>query len=117
MHIFVDFTPELLTSYPVTPKMTRASFNEPDAIAPVEPTLQCGNAPPINAAPFLWLLLLFVAALLIGGVAFFFGVLKGKEIEARLQKRSQKLTRLHPRRRLMLLDLKTMAAATQWTFV
>src|SRR5215831_15756411 len=49
--------------------------------------------PLINPAPFLWFFLIFVGALLIGTVAFFFGVLKGKEIEARLQKRSQKLTR------------------------
>jgi len=32
MHIFVDFPPELLTSYPVTPKMNRASFNDRSAI-------------------------------------------------------------------------------------
>lgn len=48
--------------------------------------------PLINPAPFLWFLLLFVATL-IGAVTFFLGILKGKEIEARLQKRSQKLTR------------------------
>jgi hypothetical protein len=36
MHIFVDFPPELLTSYPVTSKMNRASFNESEAIAPLE---------------------------------------------------------------------------------
>ena len=29
-----EFAAELLTSYPVTPKMNRASFNEPAAIAP-----------------------------------------------------------------------------------
>jgi len=49
--------------------------------------------PLINPAPFLWLLLVFVAALFIGGMAFFLGIIKGKEIEARLQKRSQKLPR------------------------
>ena len=49
--------------------------------------------PLINPAPFLWLLLLFVAALIVGAVAFFLGILKGKEIEARLQRRSQKLSR------------------------
>jgi predicted Holliday junction resolvase-like endonuclease len=44
-------------------------------------------------SPLIWLLFLFIAAFIIGGVAFMLGVLKGKEIEARLQKRSQKLTR------------------------
>jgi hypothetical protein len=48
--------------------------------------------PFINPAPFLWLLLLFVAALIIGAAAFFLGILKGKEIEARLQRRLQKLS-------------------------
>jgi hypothetical protein len=41
----------------------------------------------------LWLLLVFVAALLAGSVIFFLGILKGKEIEAKLQRRSQKLSR------------------------
>jgi putative SOS response-associated peptidase YedK len=36
---FPPFPPELLTSYPVTPKMNRASFNEPAAIAPLEPAI------------------------------------------------------------------------------
>ena len=49
--------------------------------------------PLINPAPFLWLLLVVLAALLAGGVIFFFGILKGKEIEARLQRRSHKLSR------------------------
>jgi hypothetical protein len=49
--------------------------------------------PLIDPARFPWLLFLFVGALLIGGVAFFFGVLKGKKLEARLQQRSQELTR------------------------
>jgi hypothetical protein len=40
MHIFVDFPPELLTSYPVTPKMNRATLNEPAAITPLEPAPQ-----------------------------------------------------------------------------
>jgi len=40
MHIYVDFPPELLTSYPVTPKMNRASFNDPEAIFPLEPAIQ-----------------------------------------------------------------------------
>jgi putative SOS response-associated peptidase YedK len=35
-----EFPPELLTSYPVTPKMSKASFNSPEAIARLEPTLQ-----------------------------------------------------------------------------
>jgi hypothetical protein len=30
------FPAELLTTYPVTPKMNRASFNEPAAIAPLD---------------------------------------------------------------------------------
>jgi putative SOS response-associated peptidase YedK len=33
---FPPFPPELLMSYPVTPKMNRASFNEPEAIKPLE---------------------------------------------------------------------------------
>jgi putative SOS response-associated peptidase YedK len=33
---FPPFPSELLTAYPVTPKMNRASFNEPAAIAPLE---------------------------------------------------------------------------------
>ena len=40
MHIYVDFPPELLTIYPVTPKMNRASFNDPEAIFPLEPAIQ-----------------------------------------------------------------------------
>ena len=44
--------------------------------------------PLINPAPFLCLLLVFVAALFIGVMAFFLGILKGKEIEATLHKRS-----------------------------
>jgi predicted Holliday junction resolvase-like endonuclease len=49
--------------------------------------------PLINPAPFLWLLLIAVAALLAGSVIFFLGILKGKGIEARLQRKSQKLSR------------------------
>jgi hypothetical protein len=49
--------------------------------------------PLINPVPFLWLLLVLVVVLLVGAIAFFLGVLKGKEIEAGLQKRSQKLLR------------------------
>jgi len=46
--------------------------------------------PFINPTPILWFFLLFVGALLIAGVASFLGVLKGKDIEARPQDRSQK---------------------------
>jgi hypothetical protein len=28
-----------VTAYPVTPKMNKASFNEPEAIAPLEPAI------------------------------------------------------------------------------
>ena len=35
-----EFPTELLTSYPVTPKMNRATFNEPEAILPLEPAIQ-----------------------------------------------------------------------------
>jgi hypothetical protein len=31
-----EFPADLLTSYPVTPKMNRASFNSPEAAAPLE---------------------------------------------------------------------------------
>jgi hypothetical protein len=34
-----NFPPELLMSYPVTPKMNRASFNEPAAITQLEPSI------------------------------------------------------------------------------
>jgi predicted Holliday junction resolvase-like endonuclease len=49
--------------------------------------------PLINPAPFLWFFLIAAAALLAGAVISFLGILKGKEIEARLQRRSQKLSR------------------------
>ena len=49
--------------------------------------------PLINPAPFLWFFLIAAAALLAGSVIFFLGILKGKEIEAKLQRRSQKLSR------------------------
>ena len=49
--------------------------------------------PLINPAPFLWFFFIVAAALLAGAIVFFFGVLKGKEIEARLQRKSQKLSR------------------------
>ena len=38
--IFQPFPSELMTSYPVTPKMSKASFNVPEAIQPFIPTLQ-----------------------------------------------------------------------------
>ena len=37
MFIFPPFPSELMTAYPVTPKMNKASFNTPEAILPVEP--------------------------------------------------------------------------------
>jgi Endonuclease related to archaeal Holliday junction resolvase len=49
--------------------------------------------PLFNPALFLWLLLNIVATLLAGAVIFFLGVLRGKEIEAKLQRKSQKLSR------------------------
>jgi Holliday junction resolvase-like endonuclease len=49
--------------------------------------------PIINPAPLLWLLLIVTATLLAGTVIFFLGILKGKELEAKLQRRSQKLSR------------------------
>jgi putative SOS response-associated peptidase YedK len=36
---FNQFPAELMTAYPVTPKMNNARFNEPEAIAPVESTV------------------------------------------------------------------------------
>jgi putative SOS response-associated peptidase YedK len=39
MFMFYRIPAELLTSYPVTPKMNKASFNEPAAIAPLEPAV------------------------------------------------------------------------------
>ena len=38
--LFQPFPSELMTSYPVTPKMSKASFNSPEAIKPFIPTLQ-----------------------------------------------------------------------------
>jgi putative SOS response-associated peptidase YedK len=40
MFFIPEFPADLLTSYPVTPKMNRVSFNEPEAIAPIEPVIQ-----------------------------------------------------------------------------
>jgi putative SOS response-associated peptidase YedK len=34
---FNQFPAELMTAYPVTPRMNNARFNEPEAIAPLEP--------------------------------------------------------------------------------
>ena len=39
MFIFPPFPSELMTAYPVTPKMNRATFNEPAAVAPLEPVI------------------------------------------------------------------------------
>lgn len=49
--------------------------------------------PYVNLTPLIWLLLISALLLLAGAVIFFLGILKGKEIEARLQRRSQKLSR------------------------
>ena len=49
--------------------------------------------PHVNLTPLIWLLLISALLLLAGAVIFFLGILKGKEIEARLQRRSQKLSR------------------------
>ena len=37
MFNFLPFPSELMAAYPVTPKMNKASFNQPEAIAPLEP--------------------------------------------------------------------------------
>ena len=39
MFIFPEFPSDLMTAYPVSPKMNKASFNVPEAIAPLEPTI------------------------------------------------------------------------------
>jgi putative SOS response-associated peptidase YedK len=39
MTVFCEFPAELMTAYPVTPKMNKASFNEPEATAPLEPVV------------------------------------------------------------------------------
>ena len=36
---FNPFPAELMTAYPVTPKMNKPSFNKPEAIAPLEPAI------------------------------------------------------------------------------
>jgi hypothetical protein len=38
-HFVPPISAELLTSYPVTPKMNRATFNDPAAIAQLEPSI------------------------------------------------------------------------------
>ena len=40
LFLFLPFPSELMTAYPVTPKINKASFNQPEAIHPLEPTLQ-----------------------------------------------------------------------------
>jgi putative SOS response-associated peptidase YedK len=37
MFTFLPFASELMTAYPVSPKMNKASFNTPEAIAALEP--------------------------------------------------------------------------------
>jgi putative SOS response-associated peptidase YedK len=39
MFVFPEFPSELMTAYPVTPKMNKASFNQPEAILPLEPAI------------------------------------------------------------------------------
>jgi putative SOS response-associated peptidase YedK len=39
MVIFPPFPSELMTAYPVSPKMNKASFNQPAAIAPLDPVV------------------------------------------------------------------------------
>ena len=36
---FSPFPSELMVAYPVTPKMNRASFNDPEAVSPIEPII------------------------------------------------------------------------------
>jgi hypothetical protein len=40
MVIFPPFPSELMTAYPVSPKINKASFNQPEAILPLEPVIQ-----------------------------------------------------------------------------
>jgi hypothetical protein len=49
--------------------------------------------PLINLTPFLWFFSLFVIVLIAGALGCFLGFLKGRDNEARLQRRSQKLSR------------------------
>jgi putative SOS response-associated peptidase YedK len=39
LFLFPEFPAELMTAYPVSPKVNKASLNEPAAIAPLEPSL------------------------------------------------------------------------------
>ena len=39
MFIFPEFPSDLMTAYPVSPKMNKACFNQPEAIAPHEPVV------------------------------------------------------------------------------
>ena len=39
MFIFPPFPSELMTAYPVSPKMNKASFKQPEAILPLEPAI------------------------------------------------------------------------------
>jgi hypothetical protein len=36
---FPPFPSELMTAYPVSPKMNKAIFNQPEAITPLEPAV------------------------------------------------------------------------------
>jgi putative SOS response-associated peptidase YedK len=38
--LFQPFLSELITAYPVTPKINNANFNEPAAVAALEPAIQ-----------------------------------------------------------------------------
>jgi len=42
MFIFPPFPSELMTAYPVTPRMNKASFNDPAAITPLDPLAELG---------------------------------------------------------------------------
>ena len=64
-----------------------------DINRPTSPALQRDDATAHQSNSHSVVFLLVVGALLIGGVASFLGVLKGKDIEARPQDRCQKLTR------------------------
>ena len=39
VNLFNPFPADLMTAYPVTPKMNKASFNELEAIAPIGSTI------------------------------------------------------------------------------
>jgi putative SOS response-associated peptidase YedK len=39
MFVFPEFPSHLMTAYPVSPKMNKASFNHPEAITPLEPAV------------------------------------------------------------------------------